>query len=116
VIFREAGDKYEEGHVLANLGLAYSGLQQFDQAIAHYQAALVQFREVGDHHEEGQALSSLGTAYSALGQPDQAVACWKEAAKAMHEAGEHQQAAALLEHKPREPAPHADSIATKTVW
>jgi len=116
VIFREAADRYGEGHVLANLGLAHSGLQQFGQAIAYYQDALVRFREVGDHHEEGQALSNLGTAYSGLGQSDRAAACWKEAAKAMNEAGEHQQAAALLEHKPREPGPHTHTTATKTSW
>ena len=60
MIFREAGDEYGEGHVLANLGLAYSGWQQLERAIALYRDALVHFRAIGDHYEEGQALSKLG--------------------------------------------------------
>ena len=101
MIFREARDRYGEGHVLANLGLAYSGLQQFEQAIAYYRDALVHFREVGDLHEEGQVLSNLGTAHSELGQPDRATAYWKDAAKAMNEAGEHQQGALLEQQAAR---------------
>ena len=98
VIFREAGNRHGEGHVLANLGLAYMGIHRPEEAIASYLEALENFRETRDQHEEGQVLVSLGDVYSRLERPEQAAACWHDAARVMEAAGERQQAA-LIEQR-----------------
>ena len=72
MIFREAGDRYGEGHVLANLGLAYSGWQQFEQAIVLHRDALVHFRAI--RHPGWIQISGQETQQPEAGQPLQPLA------------------------------------------
>jgi tetratricopeptide (TPR) repeat protein len=73
------GDRRGEGADLGNLGLAYADLGQVDQAIEHYQQALVISREIGDRRGEGNHLGNLGLAYYSLGQVDQAIEHYRQA-------------------------------------
>ena len=51
---REAGNRRQEAHVLGNLGTFYLEQNQWDEAGAHYDAALVVSRETADAVNEGE--------------------------------------------------------------
>ncbi|MCC6896781.1 MAG: DUF4062 domain-containing protein, partial [Anaerolineae bacterium] len=55
-------NKQAESAHLGHLGNAYSDLGQVQQAIDHYQQALIISREIGDRRGEGNHLGSLGNA------------------------------------------------------
>ncbi|MBD2586377.1 tetratricopeptide repeat protein, partial [Planktothricoides raciborskii] len=68
-IFREIGDRNEEGNALIGLGNAYNSLGQYQKAAEEfYQQSLTIKREIGDRNGEGIALNNLGNAYNSLGQ------------------------------------------------
>ena len=59
-IAKEIGDRNSEGKSLMNLGIAYSSLGQYQQAIEFYQQSLDIAREIGDRNLEAIAWFNLG--------------------------------------------------------
>jgi tetratricopeptide (TPR) repeat protein len=70
---RHIGDRRGESWTLANLGLIYVELKRFEEAVPHFQEALVILRETGDRRIEGLVLTNLGLAYAGLGQFEKAI-------------------------------------------
>jgi tetratricopeptide (TPR) repeat protein len=64
-IYRETGDRHNEGMALGNLGLALRDAQRFEEAITSCQDAAAIFRETGDRRSEGMALGNLAAARDA---------------------------------------------------
>ncbi len=81
---------------LGNLGTAYADLGQVEQAIDHYQQALIIFREIGDRSGEGTALGHLGTAYRNLGQVEQALAHYQQGLVIFREIGDRRNEGSAL--------------------
>ena len=88
VIFREIGDRRNEGNWLGNLGNAYSALGQVEKAIEYHDQALMIAREIGDRRGEGNRLGNLGNAYSALGQVEKAIEYYDQALMIAREIGD----------------------------
>ena len=65
-------------------------LGQFDEAITHFDQALVISREIGYRQGEGTSLSNLGNAYSSLGQLDKAITHYDQALVISREIGDRQ--------------------------
>ena len=93
------------GPAHGSLGNACRQARQFDQAIAHHEAALAIAREVGNRWLEGKELVNLGNVYNELGQYEKGGTS-HAAARAIHRKfGKLQQpdAAAAADHEaPRE--------------
>jgi tetratricopeptide (TPR) repeat protein len=66
-------DKYTQGAVLGNLGLAYRVLGETKKAIDYYEQALKISREIGNRSGECADLGNLGNAYDVLGEPRKAI-------------------------------------------
>ena len=79
VIWRETGNRHEEGRTLNNLGLAYRDLRRMEEAVGCYRDALVIWRETGDRYGEGEALTGLGLAYQVLQRFEEAIGCYQDA-------------------------------------
>ena len=58
-ISRELGDRAGEGRAFGNLGMVYTGLGQYDEAIEFHTKAIHISRELGDKREEGKLLSLI---------------------------------------------------------
>jgi tetratricopeptide (TPR) repeat protein len=67
-IFREVGDRPNEGRALNNLGIAHERLGRYLDALEHYQQALSIAQEAGDRIDLGRTLSNLGLVYVRLGR------------------------------------------------
>ena len=77
-----------EGNALGNLGVAYSNLGQYQEAIALYEQYLAIAREIGDRRGEGNALGNLGIAYRNLGQYQEAIDLHEQALVISREIGD----------------------------
>lgn len=62
-----------------NLGQAFYGLGDYQQAISSYQAAADLSGELGDHSYEAEILGDLTDAYSAAGRHGEAVGACEQA-------------------------------------
>ena len=78
-IAREVKARAVEGSALNNLGLAYAGLGQYEQALALHEQALTIARQVQHREREGRALNNLGVAYRGLSQYERAIAFYEQA-------------------------------------
>jgi tetratricopeptide (TPR) repeat protein len=78
-IFREIGDRRNEGIVLSNLGIAYYTSRQIPRASDYYEQALSIFRAIGDRPNEGLILGNLGNINRNLGHIDEAAGYYKQA-------------------------------------
>jgi len=58
-IYRETGDRHNEGTALVNLGMALVQVRRFEEAITAHRDAAAIFRETGDRQSEGMALTNL---------------------------------------------------------
>jgi CHAT domain-containing protein/tetratricopeptide (TPR) repeat protein len=77
-----------EGRTLNNIGIVYSGLGQYAQALEYSQQALAIHREVGDRLWEGRVLSNnIGAIYYRLGQYSKALEFSQEALAIFKEVG-----------------------------
>ena len=74
-IFREVGDREQEGRVLNDLGGNFNALEKKEQALRYFEQALLISRDVGDHSGIGTALGSIGTLYCERSRYDVALAC-----------------------------------------
>lgn len=69
----QAGDLVGQAHSLRRLGVAYSRVGHYQQAIDHVQRALACFRDAGDRVGQAQALGSLGVIAKMQGNLKRAV-------------------------------------------
>ena len=67
------GDRAGEGRAYGNLGNAFQGLGDFEQAIKYHEHCLSIAKEVGDRTIEGCAYGNLGNSFHGLGDFKQAV-------------------------------------------
>jgi len=65
---RHLGDKRAQAWMENNLGNAYRGLGQFDEALRHFHSALANSEATGNHQGEGWTRYNLGNAYRELGR------------------------------------------------
>ncbi|MGC1199306.1 MAG: CHAT domain-containing tetratricopeptide repeat protein, partial [Geitlerinemataceae cyanobacterium] len=79
VIYRELGNRLEEGLTLLGLGKVYNSFGQYPQAIENYEQALFIIREVGNRSGEGTTLNNLGGVYFNLGQYPKALEFYEQA-------------------------------------
>ena len=79
VIFREIGDRLEEGTTLLDIGLVYDHLSQYQKALESLQQALSIKRQIGDRRREGLTLGAIGEVYYHLGQYDRAIEFYQQA-------------------------------------
>jgi len=86
-IYREVGDRRNEGNTLNNVGLAYDSLDKKQEALDYYQQALAIRREVGDRRGEGRTLNNLGVAYNSLNKK-QALDYYQQALAIYREVGD----------------------------
>jgi tetratricopeptide (TPR) repeat protein len=87
-LFRQVGDRRDEGNALGNLGVACYSLGQLKRAIGYHEQALAIHREVGDRRGEGADLGNLGIAYKNLGQLDRAIGYYEQALAIAREVGD----------------------------
>ena len=73
---------------LANLGVVYDILGQYEQALRYHKQVLIIEQELGGRREEGGALISIGNAYARLGQYQTSLEHFKQALTIMQEIGE----------------------------
>ena len=78
-IFRELGQRRNEGIVLGNLGNLQAALGRDEQARGLQDAALAIHREGGNRRDEGVALGNLGDLLLKRGQWKEAEGCLREA-------------------------------------
>jgi predicted ATPase/Tfp pilus assembly protein PilF len=71
-IYRELGDRGNEGIVLGTLGILYVNQGRMEEARANYQLGLAIDREVGNRHHQGVALLNLGEWCRRQGQMEEA--------------------------------------------
>ena len=94
------------GPAHGSLGSACRQARQFDQAIAHHEAALAIAREVGNRWLEGKELVNLGNVYNEMGQYEKG-ATSHAAARAIHKKfGKLKQPDAAAAAAPTDHAPH----------
>src|SRR6266508_816014 len=105
---------------LNNLGIVYTWLRRYPEAVDHHQQALTLFRELGDRVGQAEMLRDLGDALRGLGRQQQAREAWQEAlelceALEIPEADEVRDRLARLpagSDEPDEPAAAGESTAT----
>jgi tetratricopeptide (TPR) repeat protein len=83
VIYREVGNRSDEGIMLGNIGAVYSDLGEKRRAVAYCEQALEIHRETSNRVSEGIVLGNTGTAYADLGEKRKALA-YQEQALAIH--------------------------------
>jgi tetratricopeptide (TPR) repeat protein len=87
-LYREIGDRRNEGSALCNLGNAYEALGEMQKAIGYYEQALTITREVGDRRAESSVLTGLGAAYADLGEMQKAVGYYEKSLAIAREVGD----------------------------
>ena len=80
-IWKEIGNKREEGITLSLLGHSLKALKEYKQSKLHYERALVILEEAEDLHELGDALSCCGQVCCILGEYEKAKSLHKRALK-----------------------------------
>jgi len=80
------GDAHRQGDLLNALGITEWKRGAYEQALLHYEAALVQYREAGDLSETALMLNSLGVTLRSLRRYDEALARLQQAVHAAHQA------------------------------
>ncbi|NJP08066.1 MAG: CHAT domain-containing protein [Leptolyngbyaceae cyanobacterium RU_5_1] len=94
-LYQQLEDRQQEGLVLASLGAAHIGLEQYRDAIAILEA-LLPLAEWLDDRVEARALSNLGIAYKESGNYSQAIASHKQAGRLMRAIGNRQELGQVL--------------------
>jgi len=72
-IAEEAGDKYQTGSSMNNLGTIYKDMGQYDLALIHYRKALKVFENIENSYYLGGVLNNLGTVLMNQGHYDSAM-------------------------------------------
>ena len=77
--YDRAGNTDKATHYLLKAGDRARGLYAFQEAIDHYQRALVLLKEQGEHERAAETLMRLGLVYTAAFEPDKAREAYDEA-------------------------------------
>ena len=80
------GDAHRQADLLNALGITDWKYGAFEQALVHYEQALVQYREAGDLSETALMLNSLGVTLRSLRRYDEALTRLQQAVHAAHQA------------------------------
>ena len=72
-LWRELGDRMQEGKTIHLIGLTYANLTEMAKAMEYYNRALPIRREVGDRRGEGETLNNIATTYWWLGDQQKAL-------------------------------------------
>ncbi|MEM7557014.1 MAG: tetratricopeptide repeat protein, partial [Cyanobacteria bacterium P01_A01_bin.84] len=67
-IFRQIGDRAQEGYILKKIGEAYFYTEDFATALNSYQKALAIFKEIDDELGIAKSLRGMGNIYSSVGE------------------------------------------------
>jgi CHAT domain-containing protein/Tfp pilus assembly protein PilF len=78
-LYREIGDRRNEGAMLNNIGFVYYSLGEMQKALGYYNQALTILRAVGDRNTEATTLSNIGVVYSHLGEKQRALESYNQA-------------------------------------
>ncbi|HET8684579.1 MAG TPA: tetratricopeptide repeat protein, partial [Micromonosporaceae bacterium] len=85
---RHLGDKQAEAWMENNLGNAYRGLGQFDEALRHFHSALANNEATGNRRGEGWTRYNIGDTYRELGRFTEALNHLRQALIIGREVGE----------------------------
>ncbi|MFF4451963.1 BTAD domain-containing putative transcriptional regulator [Streptomyces goshikiensis] len=75
---RRVNDRFGEGWILSNLGLAHLELRQFERALPYLHDALRIRREIGDRSGEGATLGSMGLALARRDRHEEAADYYRQ--------------------------------------
>ena len=84
---REQKDPYFEASALSGLGICYTRMEHYDEAIDVYRAASDVARSAGARYSQAQVLGNTAWCYRKLGDYDNALALYGQAQQASHRAG-----------------------------
>jgi tetratricopeptide (TPR) repeat protein len=105
---RQEGNRAGQAAAYRGLGLAYTGLKQFDEARAHYLLALDLFAELGDHTGQAQTHVNLGWVAGGQGRHDEGLYHSRQSLKHYQAAGRRTGQAKALNNIGWHLAEHAD--------
>ena len=95
-LYREVGDLHGEGKTLGNLGVLFSDMGDFTQAIENYSRAHVIYQQIGDRHGESVILNNLGLVTARQGRIELGISYVEEALAICREIGDRQGEASRL--------------------
>src|SRR6266404_7522940 len=81
-----------------DIGMYYTFLGNYQEAVVCCQKALTGFGELGNRHGVAHALDSLGSAHQGLGQNARAIACFQQSLEAFRSYGDRFSEAEALTH------------------
>ncbi|MBD2091289.1 tetratricopeptide repeat protein [Microcoleus sp. FACHB-1515] len=87
-LYREVGDRHNEGTVLTLIGWVYGVIGPYSEALNYHQQAVVIFQEVGDRRGEANAFLGLGWDYDGLGQYAESIESYQQALVIFREIGD----------------------------
>ena len=87
-LFRQFGDRLNEGRSLGWMGFIYSRIGQPQKGLELHQQALIITREIRDRSGEGNSLNNIGGIYSGLGQYPKALEYYQQALAIRKEIGD----------------------------
>jgi tetratricopeptide (TPR) repeat protein len=88
VIYRALGMARQEARALNNMGMVFSALGEYEEALAHYKSALKLDQALGDRSHIAQKLGNIGQCYSDLGDVDRAESYLGKALKLAEQTGD----------------------------
>lgn len=68
ILYRESGDRNNEGVTLNRMGFIYAALGQNTEALSYYEQSLIVRREINDRYGEGVTSGNISARYFALGR------------------------------------------------
>jgi CHAT domain-containing protein/tetratricopeptide (TPR) repeat protein len=87
-IYREIGNRADEGIVLGEMGIAYAYLGDYQKAIEFFQQGLAIAKQIGDKASVGAALGNLGNAYYSLRDYQKAIDFYQQRLAIARETGD----------------------------
>jgi tetratricopeptide (TPR) repeat protein len=78
----------QEARALNNMGMVFSALGEYEEALAHFKSALKLDQALGDRSHIAQKLGNIGQCYSDLGDVDRAEGFLRKALKLAEQTGD----------------------------
>jgi eukaryotic-like serine/threonine-protein kinase len=92
----EVGNEEQEAQILQVLGIAYDGMNRYDEALRNVQQSLEINKRLGNKSAAANSYSEIGDIQSYLGKPDLSLAAYNEALKLRTEIGAKKDVASTL--------------------
>jgi CHAT domain-containing protein/Tfp pilus assembly protein PilF len=96
VLWRQVGDKKQEGTTLNAIGFIYNALGEKQKALEYFNQALPLYRAVGDRGGEATTLNNIGHVYDDLGEKQKALEFYNQALPLWRAVGDHRREADIL--------------------